>query len=280
MEDAAPAHLAPEPRAPEPVAPERLSPERLVVADSFRVRVQDGVAEVRGFERHLARFEASVSIVTGGSLPAVGTFLEHCRAQIAAFGEGFPRLELWERAAPGAPMPGEDEPDSREPSMFSMRLALRPLPGLRDTIELRTALGVALERPRVKGANLGVLGELNRQLGAEALLIDAAGHVREGATTSVLWWEDDVLCSVASQERVQSIAETLLLEAASASGIRTCARSITPAELATHEVWAVNALHGVRPVTALDGERPITGPSERLDEFRKMLASFWSRVQA
>ncbi|WP_164512836.1 aminotransferase class IV [Leucobacter chromiireducens] len=298
---------------------------QLLVADSFRVRVREGRAEVRAWEAHVGRFRSTVcdaiapaagSVAHADELRAraeqalradVGTwgsfevtavrseigghtsallddFLTEAADRIAAYGEGFPRLELWR------------EPDGG----LSFELSLRPLPELRDTIELRTAGNVALDHAEWKGPNIAVLGELNRSLGAEALLTGPACTVREGATTSLIVWRDESDssgCVIASGVRVDSVTEGVLVEAAArrlvgekpnrsrTGGLvlggfgRDRDRDPTPAQLHGLEVWAVNALHGIRPVTHIDGVPQPTPNESRLRWFREALDRAWTPIR-
>lgn len=339
----------------------------LLVADSFRVRVntETGSAEVRGWNLHLERFIRSVRTalaslagrapgrepgrlsifnplaalesaafgallspesapsapVAQSAFPAeaqrirgleLDVFLANVSERIAAYGEGFPRLELW--------LDQEHKP--------SLRLSLRPLPELRDTIELRTAGAIPLAHPDTKGPNLVALEALNRELGAEALLLDAAGNALEGATTSLIWWEPNTdrgyvvaprrsprpsVSSAASGvpaspdgsaapvDRVFSVTERLVARIA---GQRPAGEErrvvegegpvdaeprripfgqlrkarLTPAELSLHEVWAVNALHGIRVVTSIDGVLLPEPDERRLKWFREALDQAWRRV--
>ncbi|MBK0418207.1 hypothetical protein JD276_04080 [Leucobacter sp. CSA1] len=292
----------------------------LLVADSFRVRTnpRTGVAEVRGLDRHRDRFARSVLACWPGAaereaemrpavealigeygaergtasficsvrrpeeerlLRGVDAFLDDALARIAEYGEGFPRLELR----------GDGD---RDPELG---LALRPLPELHDTIELRTAGHVGVERAGVKGPNISRYSALNRELGAEALLLDPRGRVLEGTTTSLVWWTDggdgsghyvdEPWGSNAAADRVGSITEELLREAAQKRLVgrrpnrrRTGALSAgrpTPAELSQHEVWAVNALHGIRVVTRIDDVALPAPDADRLRWFRDALDRAW-----
>lgn len=250
---------------------ERASRTELLVADSFRVRPnpRNGAAEVRGWSLHVARFRASVlaSMPWAGALAEVDTFLETSARRIAhwvhAYGEGFPRLELW-HSEQGAP---------------ELALSLRARPVLAHTIGMRVATGVQLTKPEVKGPNIARLADLTRSLSAEALLLDPAGHVREGATTSLVWWDRDTERGYVAGDpqeapfhgRVHSVTEQLLrtriadLEPA----------LVSPAELARHETWAVNALHGIRPVTRIDETALPTPEPTRLHRAMQTLDRSW-----
>lgn len=252
---------------------------RLLVADSFRVRVEGGVAEVRGAAQHLARFSRSVHEASAGRASGVGHFLDDAAHRISGFGEGNPRLELWGYAEGHAASSGTGS-DRHASDDFELRLTLRPLPELTESLELRTAGSVALEHPERKGMNIARFAELNRELGAEALLVDPRGAVVEGATTSLLWWDGDALCTSSATERVSSVAERLLLEIAARFGLEHEVRWIAPEALARHEVWAANALHGLRRVTAVDGVPAPQGDRERLARFRAALDRTWQPIAA
>ena len=242
--------------------------DELLVADSFRVRGQGDAARVRGWPLHSARFaRAAAAALPEGSEAAwlaarLPGFLAHASSEISAAGDGFPRLEL----------------RHQQPDDLDLRLALRPLPELSSEIEVRTAPGVTLAVASRKGPNIGALSELNRSLGAEALLLDARGAVLEGATTSVLWWEDDTLCRVASPKRVPSVTEHLVVELARRLGYSVAEGAIAASELRHHEAWAVNALHGIRPISVIDGNPVPAMPGERLQRFREALDGTWVPV--
>lgn len=283
----------------------------LLVADSFRVRVRGGRAEVRSWSAHVARFAGTVRealaspsaaaaaartaselsdafaargetriVAARLDLPSgeedrLSAFLAKATVQIAAAGEGFPRLELWRTPDGG----------------LEYALALRELPPLRDSVELRSAAHVRLPDPRRKGPGIAALSALNRELGAEALLLDPAGQVREGATTSLIYWVDAGSASghiIADSARVSSVTEALLSSAAGHRliGVKPDRRRIgafslgspTPVDLQLCEVWAVNALHGIRVVTSIDGVALPAPVPERLRWFQEALDRSWEPV--
>ena len=222
-------------------------------------------------------------------LAIIDGFLAEARSRIAAYGEGWPRLELWaESGAPG----DVDAPAARP----ELRLSLRPLPELHERVELRTAGHLELAHPQRKGPNIARFSELNRELGAEAILTDERGRVREGATTSLVWWEPETGAAAdaarvtgrgfvsASEQRVASVTESLLVEASghgrSVRGDRSRLERAfaTPAELVRCEVWAVNALHGIRVVTSIDGVPLPPSDEDRLAWFRQGLDDAWAPV--
>lgn len=236
---------------------------RLLVADSFRVRARPGGAEVRGPQLHLERFRRSVSgalspehnLMLGG----LDAFLSDARRRMSEFGEGFPRLELWH------------EPNGA----YRYECALRPLPSLSQSLAMRSTELDPRPQARIKGPNIALYAALNRQLGAEALLVGTEGFAREGATTSLVFWRDgrdDSGHVIADDRRVGSVAEAILKAAARG---RLTPATITTAELQQCEVWAVNALHGIRPVTHLDGAELPRFSEARLRWFQAALDRAW-----
>lgn len=282
----------------------------LIVADSFRTRLRGGTAEVRGFSLHLARFRNAVLTASAefaerardAGSPASHTitedeideFLVSARAQIAeglrekavrshparAVG-GFPRLELWDYSV-GSPQSGARR-------ALDLALDLRPLPEIRSTIEVTSAQRPSTVRhPERKGPNIELYAALRRRAGGEVLLVEpgegraggplAQQRVIEGTTTSLVWWDKTGAgFTSASRERVPSVAEAIVSAIASRLGTPLTPGYTTPAELATLEVWAVNALHGIRPVIAIDGvQMPIV--SARFTKFRDMFDQTWEPV--
>jgi branched-subunit amino acid aminotransferase/4-amino-4-deoxychorismate lyase len=208
------------------------------VIDSWLVN--DG--RTRAIDAHLRRFSAAcaaVSSVDRVPRAEMERFLGTALRQIPATGRWFPRAEL--ALVDGTPR---------------LRLWLRPAPPLAKSIRLwvppepdqRTC-------PRIKGPDLAYLSALRDTAVAagadEAVLLSPDGTVREGTTTSILWWRDEVLCAPPPGDTLlASVTRAVLLEAAAAREIPVTFEHATPAELAGLQVWAVNALHGIRPVTS------------------------------
>ncbi|MFC5338371.1 aminotransferase class IV [Leucobacter denitrificans] len=242
--------------------------DELYVADSFRVCVSRGTAEARGLSRHIARFTTSVrSACTDLNMPFREADFEHflrdSLTQIEKYGEGNPRLELWGGV-------------NQTPEL---RLSLRPLPELSESIELRS-IGTddpVLWHPERKGRNIGVFSALNRELGAEAILTNADA-VAEGTTTALIWWIGSDGFISASTRRVASVTEALICEIAENRSEQLTPTHITADALVECEVWAVNALHGLRTATMLDG-RPLAAPDPlRLAGYRAALDRTWEKV--
>jgi branched-subunit amino acid aminotransferase/4-amino-4-deoxychorismate lyase len=107
-------------------------------------------------------------------------------------------------------------------------------------------------QPRRKGPDLELLLALRAQAvaaGADELLLrDDDGTVLEGALDSLLWWEDETLCTTPAQRTLPGITRVLLLQIARRRGVAVRVRSPLPAQLADRETWLTNALHGIRVV--------------------------------
>jgi branched-subunit amino acid aminotransferase/4-amino-4-deoxychorismate lyase len=222
----------------------------LHAADSWLV---DGGA-VRAADAHWERF--------GGACRAHGIedgelarFRVAVTAAVPAAGRWFPRVELTERG-----------------------LALRVRPAPPPAGEARVVVaapGDPRRCPRRKGPDLALLAGLReraRAAGADELLIcDGAGALREGALSSLLWWEDGTLWTTPGEHTLPGITRALLLAAARRRGVELRVRSPLPAELAGREVWLTSALHGIRAVGAWLEPEQAAGPPERAATWRAEL---------
>jgi branched-subunit amino acid aminotransferase/4-amino-4-deoxychorismate lyase len=203
------------------------------VADSWLVA--DGC--VRGAELHWARFARGCAEV-GLAVPAgLRAAVEHA---LPLTGRWFPRVELRRG--------GE------------VRLAVRPAPARRATVSAWIFDGpdprVAPER---KGPDLERLGELRAEAAShgaeEVLLRDPDGRLLEGAYTSLLWWEDDVLWAVPDDAPIlDGVTRRLLLGLAADTGVPVRHRRPAAPELAGREVWLTSAVHGIRAAREWAGE--------------------------
>ncbi|GHH34842.1 aminotransferase class IV [Lentzea cavernae] len=186
---------------------------------------------VRGLDRHARRFGDACSRFSGSG---TNGFLAAVAESLPARGRWFPRVELVETG-----------------HRTRLRLWLRPAPPRTRTVRLWNS---GLDRrsvPAVKGVDLDHLTALRSAAVAagadEALLLSPEGHVREGSTTSVVWWRGDALCAPpAGPTLLPGVTRALLTEL---TGQPLVEEFATPAELADAPVWTVNALHGIRPVT-------------------------------
>jgi branched-subunit amino acid aminotransferase/4-amino-4-deoxychorismate lyase len=233
--------------APQPASP-------LVVADSWLV--EDGSA--RALDAHWARFgEACLrSGVQAGELERLRRAVEQA---VPPAGRWFPRVEL---RAGGLSMSVRPAP----PAQLEATVAVAPP-------------GDPRRCPRVKGPDLEALVALRAAAPADELLLcDDDGTLIEGALSSLLWWEDDVLCTTPAEVTLPGITRALLLARARERGIDVRVRSPRPAELAGREVWLTSALHGIRTVSAwLDPVQP-AGPPRRAGAWRGELSRSTSRA--
>ena len=214
----------------------------LLAADSFLVR--DG--GVVAFGTHVARFNRATE--SQGMLFPSPAYIDTFAALIPRVGDWFPRIDFTVR--------GEIE------------CWMRPAPPLGESVILATADHDPRTEPEIKGPDLTVLNSLRddaRSRGADdAVILDDAGHIIDGATTCLFWWRDGALLSPPPEAvRVDSVTARVIAEMATERGIPLSTEAIEPASLAGLTVWAINALHGIREVTAwVDG--PTLAPNPEL----------------
>lgn len=204
-------------------------PEALLVADSWLVD--------EGYERaaaaHWARFGASC-IEAGVAPDDLRAFRVAASAALPRDGRWFPRLEL---TAPG------------------LALRLRRAPATIASTSARVLAGPPGDpraAPLRKGPDLELLATLRagaRAHGADELLLcDERGALLEGALSSLLWWEDDVLCTTPDEHALPGVTRALLLQRARERGVEVRRRAPRPEELDGRETWLTSALHGIRVV--------------------------------
>ena len=222
----------------------------VLVADSWLVR--DG--RVRAGEAHWARFGGSCG-VHGVEADQLARFRAAVTAAVPAAGRWFPRVELTDEG-----------------------LALRVRPAPPPAAEARivvAAPGDPRRCPRRKGPDLALLLGLRERAqvaGAdEVVLRDEAGALREGALSSLLWWEDGGLWTTPDEHTLPGITRALVLEMARRRGVEVRVRSPLPRELAGREVWLTSALHGIRVVSAWLDPAQAAGPPERAASWREAL---------
>jgi branched-subunit amino acid aminotransferase/4-amino-4-deoxychorismate lyase len=233
-------------------------PERddgpLLVADSWLM--VDG--SVRAMQRHVDRFTRSCLDLAVVSADELRHFWSDALAGLPRSGEWFPRAELV-----------GDPPE--------LHLRMRPAPVRTDRV--RVWLPGESDRrvhPGRKGPDLDALGKLRVEAGRhgaqEALLTTPAGIVVEASSSSVLWWEGEVLCAPpADIPALPGTTAGLVLELASAQGIPTDRRARLPVELSGKEVWLLNALHGIRLVVGWTGGAISPGAGERFPVWRERI---------
>lgn len=222
----------------------------LLVADSWLA--DDGF--VRAQDAHWARFEGSC-VQLGADRAQIAAFRAAATAAVPAAGRWFPRVEL---TAEG----------------LALRLRTAPPPSLEARVVV--AAGDPRAQPRVKGPDLEELIELRaraRARGAdEVLLCDEGGALREGALSSLLWWEDEALCTTPEEHTLPGVTRGLLLDLARRGGVLVRVRSPRPQELADREVWLTSALHGIRAVSGWLTPGQPAGAPLRAEAWRAALA--------
>ena len=207
----------------------------LVAADSWLV--EDG--RVRAFDRHRVRFgDAATQVGMGHAI--TDDLWAAAIEKFPATGEWFPRVDVLEVS-----------PDAERELAFR----LRPAPT--RTQELKVLVPPYSDprsTPRRKGPDIALLEGLRtdarEQYGCdEVLLINGDGYVIEGATTSLLWWENETLCFPDPElGALPGVTSAVMLGEARARSVPVESRRVRPEELAGNEVWLVNALHGIRRV--------------------------------
>ena len=226
----------------------------LFVADSFLLR--DGA--VVAPHQHRARFLHDAD--TQGMVNSPVAFLDAAFAGLPKTGSWFPRCDLTER--------GE------------LELWLRPAPPLGRTVTLWTSPDDPRTEPMIKGPDipaLALLRERARESDAdEAVILDVDGRVADGATTCFVWWRGDVLhVSPESVARIDSVTVGVVRQMALEAGSEIRDESVTPAELAGAELWALNSLHGIRGVSEWRGGPDLAVNDDRLDTWQ---TRYWNRA--
>lgn len=237
-------------------------PATIEAADSWLV--DEGLA--RGLELHRTRFMTSIP---RGRYRQVDpdAFWTAALAAIPRTARWFPRVELRTQLL-------------RPQLLFRLREAPEPK---RSVVLVTHAGRDPRTAPRFKGPDLEAMTRLRtlaQKHGAdEAVLLSPDGFVAEGTTTCLAWWRGDALCVPAAEiERIDGVTVRSLITLATAMGVDVLYESVTPADLAGLEVWALNALHGIRIVTSwIDGPPTAEQPGRlgdwraRLDALRKPL---------
>ncbi|MGH3854738.1 MAG: aminotransferase class IV [Pseudonocardiaceae bacterium] len=223
-------------------------PAGVVVMDSWLV--EDG--RVRALSAHVRRFGAACARMAGMPAERSAEFVRAAVRRVPGVGRWFPRVELV--LVGGVPR---------------WQLWIRPAPARGEVVRLWVSTEPDQRVcPSVKGADLDYLAALRlvaAGVGAdEAVILCADGRVREGASTSILWWRRGVLCVPPQTSGIlPGVTRAVLLRLASEHGVRVEIEEPTPGDLAGLEVWAVNALHGIRPVRRWVGTSIDAGPADR-----------------
>lgn len=239
----------------------------LAVADSWLV--EDG--KIRSLARHLDRFIAgciSQNVIQKATDLPLQEFFEQSLALIPNEGRWFPRLEYHF---------GE-----QDPLFFRLRVAPEQARELTlwvlDSTDPRT-------NPLVKGPDLSLGMQLRRKAqlhGAdEALLLDARGHIIEGALSSIVWWRDDRMFAPNLETRwLPSVTREEVLDIARQCGYEVVETSSPLANLEGCEFWSLSSLQGIRRVSRLmlDDNQDLE-LAETSNESESRLNSFQKRLR-
>ncbi|MEY4397992.1 MAG: hypothetical protein RLZ53_568 [Actinomycetota bacterium] len=220
------------------------------VADSFLVT--DG--RVRSLDRHIERFETSANKLTRQDLRH---FWNQVIRLIPREGQWFPRIEL----------------------TTDDQLIARIRTGLdyEHRVKLWSAeAGDDRVDPTTKGPDLAFGASLRRKAnlhGAdEAVILDSAGYVIEGALSSLVWWKDDVLYGPNHETKwLPSVTRLDVFEIAAQAGFETATAHVKPEDLIGLEIWVLSSFTGIRPVVDwlnLDGE---VGEQQHLESFQRRM---------
>lgn len=244
------------------LVPHALPLEKLSVADSFLV--QNGSA--RALQAHVKRFSDSIAS-DQVALSQIPGFISASLALIPDRGLWFPRWEY------------------RTESPIGERLAfqLRPAPELTETVTLWSYdKPDPRVNPLIKGPDLALGLQLRRNAnmhGAdEAVLLDEAGYICDGALSAVMWWRDGVLFGPDDQTPwLPSVTREQACELALQAGFEVSEERAKPEDLAGCEVWNLSALQGIRGVTKW-GDIAIAEPKQ-YQSFRKRLSLTFAPIK-
>jgi len=113
----------------------------------------------------------------------------------------------------------------------------------------------------------------------EAVLLDGAGHVIEGALSALVWWRGDVLCAPDDRTTwLPSITREEVFAIAASMGIQTRLEHAKPADLVGLEVWALSSLQAIRVVNNWIGLGSPLGPATHLETFQKRLRLYSRQI--
>ena len=190
----------------------RAPPRALLAADSFLV----DQGHVRGYHLHWERLTTWAGALGIDDLELTG-FRTAVTSALPRTGRFFPRVEI---------------ADGNQ-----LQLRLRPAgKGEREARVIVGQPGDPRTRPTWKGPDVDLLHALRAEAvaaGADELILrDAEGSLVEGVFDSLLWWEDDVLCTTPEDRTLPGVTRVLLLRIAAERGVQVRVRSPLPAELA------------------------------------------------
>lgn len=234
-----------------------LTDDPLLAADSWLVEA----GNMRAFSWHERRFKAACHHA-GGVSNELDAFWTAATDLLPRRGRWFPRVELTAAEPP------------------QLRLRIRPAPDRASQVGVSGIPSRDQRRlPRRKGPDLPWLTNIRgtaTKLGAEeALLTTPTGLLLEATTSSILWWEGDILCVPSPAMRLlPGITTSLIQHEARCRGLKVLPRRCHLADLSGREVWLVNALHGIRYVHQWIGGDIAVGQPKHLRAWSR----WWERL--
>ncbi len=191
----------------------------------------------------------------GSRLPFLDRHLARLGASLAALGRPAPSVDLAELARTGA-VPAEAGGADHVVRLAvldgSATIATRALPHLNPP-----AVIVATEphvpyphKTTARGAFERALAEAHAQGADDALLVTAGGgHIAEGTTWNVFWWEGDRLYTPALDLGIlPGVGRARVMELAEVAEVR-----VTAAEFVGRSLFLVNAVRGIVPIGSFRG---------------------------
>jgi branched-subunit amino acid aminotransferase/4-amino-4-deoxychorismate lyase len=238
---------------------------QLEVADSWLV--EDGRA--RSIDAHFERFARWVGEVSPDCTPSLPSFFSAVKAMIPQEGRWFPRIEF--------------HAEAEAPNHLFLRL--RKAPAQLGVIALWTLPEPdPRQNPTVKGPDLSLGMQMRRNAkmhGAdEAVILDSAGFVLEGALSALVWWRGDVLCSSSDDlPWLPSVTRQEIFAVAEQMGHKTRTERVRPADLVGLEIWALSSLQGIRVVSDWIGLGGPVGKPTHFDAYSKRLRMLTTAIQ-
>ncbi|MGD9660884.1 MAG: aminotransferase class IV [Porticoccaceae bacterium] len=210
----------------------------LLVADSWLVK--DGMSNEP--LRHRDRFREACVRIGGLNRHYIEKFWNELITVIPTKGHWFPRAELVLCA------------DLPQPSLG---VRVRSAPERSDRIRLDPlSWHDPRTQPRIKGPDIDILERIRKQIkktgSDEAVLTTDTGVVLEGLTTSIMWWEGDILCAPPLDLPIlHGVTREIVFGIAKKKGVRQKCLAKPLAAVLECPIWAVNALHGIRAVSEI-----------------------------
>jgi len=190
----------------------------------------------------------------GLGLPFLERHVARLRTSLAALGQPAPSVDLAELARAGA-VPAEaggaDHVVRLSVLDGTATIATRELPHLNPPVVIVATEPHALypHKTTARGVFERALAEANAQGADDALLVTAAGHIAEGTTWNVFWWEGDRLFTPALDLGIlPGVGRARVMELAEVAEVH-----VTAAEFVGRSLFLVNAVRGIVPIGSFRG---------------------------